>query len=126
MLERALTDLLDMTVKCFRERDLNTAHKVEPLEQVIDELVRKIKAQHVARLKDGICSIEYGFVLDDLLTAYERVADHCSNVAVAMLEVADGNFGPHQYLTDVKSGDPEFDREFHDFYQKYPLKSDRK
>lgn len=126
VLEKALTDLLDMTIRCFRERDLDTAHKVEPLEQVIDDLVRRIKACHVARLKDGSCSIEYGFVLDDLLTAYERVADHCSNVAVAMLEVADGNFGPHQYLTDVKTGDPEFDRAFQGFLKQYPLNNDRK
>ena len=80
------------------------ASKVEPLEQVVDELVRAIKARHIARLQAGSCSIEYGFVLDDLLTNYERVCDHCSNVAVAQIEVAQDSFDTHAYLNDLRSG----------------------
>ena len=127
VLEKAVTDLLAMTTACFRERDLAAAHRVEPLEQVIDDLVRKIKTRHVARLKDGSCSIEYGFVLDDLLTAYERVADHCSNVAVAMIEVSEGSFDTHQYLTDIKSGaDDDFERSYTTFREKYRLREEKK
>ena len=70
----------------------------------MDELVRAIKARHVARLQAGSCSIEYGFVLEDLLTNYERVCDHCSNVAVAQIEVAQDSFDTHAYLNDLRSG----------------------
>lgn len=126
-LEGAVVDLLNLTTACFRDRDLSAAHRVEPLEQVIDDLVRKVKTRHVSRLKDGSCSIEYGFVLDDLLTAYERVADHCSNVAVAMIEVAEGSFDTHQYLTDVKSGgDDDFEQNYTTFREKYRLKEEKR
>ena len=83
VLEGAVQDVLSRTTDAFRKGDLHLAGKVEPLETVVDELVRAIKARHVARLQTGSCSIEYGFVLEDLLTNYERVCDHCSNVAVA-------------------------------------------
>ena len=83
---------------------LHLASKIEPLETVVDELVRAIKARHVARLQAGSCSIEYGFVLEDLLTNYERVCDHCSNVAVAQIEVAQDSFDTHAYLNDLRSG----------------------
>lgn len=126
VLERAMVDLLSMTVTCFRHGDLETAHRVEPLEQVIDDLVRKIKTHHITRLKQGSCSIEYGFVLEDLLTAYERIADHCSNVAVAMIEVSEGSFETHQYLTDVKSGNDEFEQEYRRFRKNYPLSEEPK
>ena len=106
---------------------MSAAHQVEPLEQVIDDLVRKIKIHHVARLKDGSCSIEYGFVLEDLLTGYERIADHCSNVAVAMIEVAEGSFDTHQYLTGLKSGgNDEFDLYYNNFRSRYQLNSRKK
>ena len=88
----------------FRKGDLHMASKVEPLETVVDELVRAIKARHVARLQTGSCSIEYGFVLEDLLTNYERVCDHCSNVAVAQIEVAQDSFDTHAYLNDLRYG----------------------
>ena len=90
------------------------ASKVEPLEAVVNELVRAIKARHVARLQAGSCSIEYGFVLDDLLTNYERVCDHCSNVAVAQIEVAQDSFDTHAYLNDLRHGnDTKESEEFH-------------
>ena len=99
-----MQDTLNRTTEAFRKGDLHLASKVEPLEQVVDELVRAIKARHIARLQAGSCSIEYGFVLDDLLTNYERVCDHCSNVAVAQIEVAQDSFDTHAYLNDLRSG----------------------
>ena len=102
--EDAVQDTLNRTTDAFRKGDLHLAGKVEPLEQVVDELVRAIKARHIARLQAGSCSIEYGFILDDLLTNYERVCDHCSNVAVAQIEVAQDSFDTHAYLNDLKSG----------------------
>ena len=92
VLEDAVQDILNRTTDAFRKGDLHLASKVEPLEAVVNELVRAIKAHHIARLQAGSCSIEYGFVLDDLLTNYERVCDHCSNVAVAQIEVAQDSF----------------------------------
>ena len=104
VLEGAVQDVLSRTTDAFRKSDLHLAGKVEPMETVVDELVRAIKARHVARLQAGSCSIEYGFVLEDLLTNYERVCDHCSNVAVAQIEVAQDSFDTHAYLNDLRYG----------------------
>ena len=114
VLEDAVQDTLSRTTDAFRKGDLHLASKVEPLEAVVNELVRAIKARHVARLQAGSCSIEYGFVLDDLLTNYERVCDHCSNVAVAQIEVAQDSFDTHAYLNDLRHGnDTKESEEFH-------------
>ena len=104
VLEGAVQDVLSRTTDAFRKADLHLASKDEPMEPVVDELVRAIKARHVARLQAGSCSIEYGFVLEDLLTNYERVCDHCSNVAVAQIEVAQDSFDTHAYLNDLRYG----------------------
>ena len=84
--------------------DLAQAIKIETREQVVDSLVREVKSRHVRRLRDSLCSVEYGFVLEDLLTACERTADHCSNVAVEMLQVAEGKLEAHEYLNALKAG----------------------
>ena len=117
VLEDAVQDLLNRTTESFRKSDLHLAGKVEPLEQVVDELVRAIKARHIARLQAGSCSIEYGFVLDDLLTNYERVCDHCSNVAVAQIEVAQDSFDTHAYLNELRSGNADT-KESEDFQRR--------
>ena len=117
MLEDAVQDTLNRTTEAFRKGDLHLAGKVEPLEQVVDELVRAIKARHIARLQAGSCSIEYGFVLDDLLTNYERVCDHCSNVAVAQIEVAQDSFDTHAYLNELRSGNADT-KESEDFQRR--------
>ena len=120
VLEDAVQDTLSRTTDAFRKGDLHLASKVEPLEAVVNELVRAIKARHVARLQAGSCSIEYGFVLDDLLTNYERVCDHCSNVAVAQIEVAQDSFDTHAYLNDLRHGkDTKESEEFHRRLDKY-------
>ena len=117
VLEDAVQDTLNRTTEAFRKGDLHLAGKVEPLEQVVDELVRAIKARHIARLQAGSCSIEYGFVLDDLLTNYERVCDHCSNVAVAQIEVAQDSFDTHAYLNELRSGSADT-KESEDFQRR--------
>ena len=104
MLEDVVQDLLNRATEAFRKDDLHLAGKVEPMETVVNELVRAIKSRHIARLQAGSCSIEYGFVLDDLLTSYSRVCDHCSNVAVAQIEVAQDSFDTHAYLKDLRHG----------------------
>ena len=105
VLGQAVLDIVDRTVKAYHSFDLNQAIKVEPQEQVVDALVREVKARHVRRLRDGLCTVEYGFVLEDLLTACERTADHCSNVAVEMLQVAEGKLEAHEYLNALKAGE---------------------
>ena len=102
VLEDVVQDLLNRTTEAFRQNDLHLASKVEPMESVVNELVRAIKARHIARLQAGSCSITYGFVLDDLLTSYSRISAHCSNVAVAQIEVAQDSFDTHAYLSDLR------------------------
>ena len=105
VLEQAVLDIVDRTVAAYRGFDREQAMKIEPQEQVVDALVREVKSRHVRRLRDGLCSVEYGFVLEDLLTACERTADHCSNVAVEMLQVTEGKLEAHEYLNALKAGE---------------------
>nr|MBQ8243777.1 Na/Pi cotransporter family protein [Oscillospiraceae bacterium] len=105
VLEQAVLDIVDRTVAAYRSFNRGEAVKIEPQEQVVDALVREVKSRHVRRLRDGLCTVEYGFVLEDLLTACERTADHCSNIAVEMLQVAEGKLEAHEYLNALKAGE---------------------
>ena len=105
VLEQAVLDIVDRTVAAYGSFNLDKAIKIEPQEQVVDALVREVKSRHVRRLRDGLCTVEYGFVLEDLLTACERTADHCSNVAVEMLQVSEGKLEAHEYLNALKAGE---------------------
>ncbi len=118
----ALIDILNLTIDAFEQNDLELAKKVEPLEQVIDKLKAALKAMHITRLQNGDCTIELGFVFNDLLTNYERVADHCSNVAVSMIQIDHDSFDTHEYLSNVKShGDDSFDTMYKEFKEKYRI-----
>ena len=121
-MEQAVTDILSRTVLSYRSFDQDLAMKVEPQEQVVDALVREIKSRHIRRLRDGLCSVEYGFVLEDLLTAYERSADHCSNVGVEILQVAEGKLEAHEYLSSLKSGELQESAAFAERFAKYKAK----
>lgn len=103
-LSDALHEILGLTIDSFTEDNLEMARHVEPLEQVIDALIALVKSAHIERLQSGKCTIQTGFVLSDLLTNFERVSDHCSNIAVAMLETSVGSFDTHEYLNEVKKG----------------------
>ena len=105
VLEQAVLDMLAKTAKAFELTDLARAMKIEPHEEVIDALVREVKSRHVRRLRDGKCTVEYGFVLDDLLTSFERIADHCSNMAVEMLQTAEDKMEVHEYLNALRAGE---------------------
>ena len=123
VLTAAITEILDITDRCFRT-DKTVATHVEPLEQVIDSLISQIKANHISRLQNGNCTIEMGFVLNDFLTNYERISDHCSNIAVAVIELDHGQFDTHKYLGKVKSmTDEEFKAEYDAYSEKYSLSS---
>ena len=119
VLERAISDILGRTVEAYRSFDRELARKVEPQEQVVDALVREIKSRHIRRLRDGRCSVEYGFVLEDLLTAFERSADHCSNVAVEILQVSEGKLEAHEYLNSLKAGELQESAAFAEEYARY-------
>ena len=119
VLERAVMDVIENTVTAFEKQDLYQAMKVEPQEQVVDALVKEVKSRHVRRLRDGLCSVEYGFVLEDILTSYERSADHCSNVAIEMLQVAEGKLEAHEYLNALKGGQLQESAQFSERFQKY-------
>jgi len=119
VLEQAVNDVIQRTVNAYITFDFEQAIKVEPQEQVIDALVREVKSRHVRRLRDGLCTVEYGFVLDDLLTACERTADHCSNVAVEMLQVAEGKLEAHEYLNALKAGELHESAAFTERFAKY-------
>ena len=119
VLERAVSDILTRTVDAYRSFDRNLAMKVEPQEQVVDALVREVKSRHVRRLRDGLCSVEYGFVMEDLLTAIERSADHCYNVAVEILQVTEGKLEAHEYLNSLKAGELRENAAFSERFARY-------
>ena len=115
----AVCDIITITTDVLTKGDLDGAKKVEPLEQVIDRLKIKIKSSHILRLQQGNCTVEYGFILADILTNCERIADHCSNIAVCMLEMAQGSFDTHEYLSHVKY---DGENNFTEMYEKYAKK----
>ena len=102
VVEAALTEILSTAIRSFVNNDLQLAARVEPLEELIDNLCDELKLHHVDRLQKGLCTLGQGFVFNDLLTNYERVADHCSNIAVAMIELESDSFDTHEYLNSVK------------------------
>lgn len=122
VITNAVTEILNMTVDSFINDDIELASHVEPLEQVIDKLNKKLKARHVARLQSGECTIELGFVFTDLLTNYERVSDHCSNVAVYTMQLPSDKLDAHKYLAKIKNSETgAFVDDFNMYAEKYSL-----
>ncbi len=119
VITNAVTEILDLAVHALTHDDLEMAKRVEPLEQVIDRLKRVIKNAHISRLRQGDCTMELGFILSDLLTNYERISDHCSNIAVCFIEIAHDSFETHEYLSQVKSGEEAFSNLYAAYKQKY-------
>ena len=121
VLTDALQEILTLTACAYDSNDAEVAAKVEPLEQVIDGLITKIRANHIRRLQKGSCTIEGGFILADLLNNYERVSDHCSNIAVAIIEVEHNSFDTHKYLNGVKYGNSVFNEIYDKYEARYSL-----
>lgn len=125
ILQDALHEIIELTRESFETNDMNCATKVEPLEQVIDGMVLEIKNRHIKRLQDGICTIELGFKLSDLLNCYQRVSDHCSNIAACTIQIKSSQLDMHNYLNAIKTGeDEQFTREFNKYQDKYKLKEE--
>jgi phosphate:Na+ symporter len=104
----AVSEIMSITKDAFIENDLAKAHSVEPLEQVVDHLKDQIKRNHTKRLQKSECSIELGFILADILTDFERVADHCSNIALSVLESCNSNVQAHSYFNATQKNDVEY------------------
>lgn len=122
VLENAVQDMLDKTIFAFENQDLKAAQKIEPLEQVVNELVREIKSRHIVRLQAGDCKQAYGYLFYDILNDLERVADHCSNAAVDMIEIEAGSFDTHEYLEKIRNGEnADFERRYARYAGRYAI-----
>ena len=120
VMESAVREVLSLAISAFVDNDVQRAARVEPLEEIIDGLCDEMKSHHVDRLQSGACTLGQGFVFNDLLTNYERVADHCSNIAVAVIEVESDSFDTHEYLNSVKAmKDASFARYYDEYKKKY-------
>ena len=115
---RAVQDVVNITMQVFEQEDTQLAVTVEPLEEVVDYLNAEVKARHIKRLTKGTCTIELGFVLSDITTNYERVADHCSNVAVCLIQLENKGFDTHEYIEMIKSEENVAFKEKYKAYKK--------
>ena len=122
VLRGAIDEILSIAYEAFVGDDVDRASDVEPLEQLIDELRDKIKLNHILRLQKSECSIEHGFILSDLLTNFERVADHCSNIAGCVIEIsAFDALDMHKYLAQIREGSEGYDDKFMEYKRKYSI-----
>lgn len=122
VMQAAVTEILNLTICAFVQNDLEKAARVEPLEELIDYLCDELKLHHVDRLQKGTCTLNQGFVFNDLLTNFERVSDHCSNIAVAMIELESDSFDTHEYLSSIKEmKQASFNEYFEEYRKKYAI-----
>ena len=121
MISAAVGDILDLSLAAFLRNDLTSAAKVEPLEQVIDQLKEQLRTQHILRLQKGGCTMDAGFVWLDLLTNLERTADHCSNIAGCMMDAACDRLNLHQSLREIRNNSEEFREQYQAYTRRYAL-----
>lgn len=120
VLDGAVLEILNLTYDAYLSEDVSKAMDIEPLEQVIDDLIDRIKMNHTQRLKQGECTIELGFVLNDLLVDFERVSDHCSNIGSCIVEVSQyGALDMHKYLSDVRHGSEDYRQKYKEYQARY-------
>lgn len=118
---KALHEIVEKAIKVFENEDKYLAYEIEPLEELIDRMNEKIRKRHVDRLREGICSIELGFPLHDLITNFERVSDHCSNLAVCIIQVKEDGFETHEYLDNLNKDTPFFAKKYEEYKEKFRL-----
>lgn len=122
LLTRALNEILGLTFTSYSKGDTADASLVEPLEEVIDSIIKRIRENHIDRLRDGACTITQGFILSDLLNDFERISDHCSNIAVTLIEAEEGRYKSHEYLKQTKREDNRrFLALYNEFYERFKL-----
>ncbi len=117
----AVSEVLNLSKNAFKEKNTDLAYKVEPLEQVIDELKEQLRTSQILRMKTLECSTEIGFIWSDLLTNLERVSDHCSNIAGCIIDNAKHTLNVHETLKQVKTDSKQYFRDYNEFSQKYRL-----
>ena len=118
----AIKDIMKMAVDAFSTNDVELAYKIEPLEEVVDDLMETIKLKHIDRLQKGKCTIEHGFIMSDLLNDYERISDHCSNIALGIIEMSKSAFEAHDYVSKLMAmDDPMFRKQYKEYSEKYSL-----
>ncbi|MBQ6513239.1 MAG: Na/Pi cotransporter family protein [Clostridia bacterium] len=125
-LKDAILEILSITFSCFLEDDTDEAYRVEPLEQVIDKLCQKMREKHTARLQKGKCTIGQGYVFNDLIADFERVSDHCSNIAIVIVDLMSNSLDVHELSESMHEGHPDrYDEYYEEFFSKYLKKKDR-
>jgi phosphate:Na+ symporter len=118
----AVKEIMDLALRSFENQDVDLAKTIEPLEETIDGINMEVKRRHIRRLRKGKCTIEQGFDLSDIGTDYERIADHCSNIAVGIIEVNDDEYDAHEYMEALKAERNEGFEQAVDYYErKYEL-----
>ena len=122
VLTAAIEEIINLAIDAFTHEDLELAYRIEPLEETIDNLCDEMKLHHVARVQDGACTLEQGFVFNDLITDYERIGDHCSNLAVALIELNNRSIDAHEYLSSLKEQRTHnFDVYFEEYRERFAL-----
>ena len=122
VLTDAVNAIIALTAQVLQKNDLELAKQIEPLEEIIDRLKMKIKNNHIERLQQNLCTIEMGFIFADLLANCERASDHCSNIAVCLLEIANDSLETHEYLNHLRNdGDPQFTENYQKYKEQFRL-----
>lgn len=125
VLADAVKEIVYLATKAYTSNNIQSAECVEPLEQVIDRIVFTMKAKHMDRLKEGKCTIDMGFILQDVLLNCSRISDHCSNIAAAVIEIYERHsYDTHKYLNEVKAGNAKFDDLFEEYSDKYSIEEE--
>ncbi len=121
-MSRAVSEIVEIAATAFTDDNIELAMSVEPLEQVIDNLKRELRERHAKRIQQGICSVENGMLFFDIINSFERIADHCSNLAACIIELSQGSFQTHRYLSEVKSkNNKDFMTSFEYYLKKYKI-----
>ena len=121
IMSSAAEEIVELSFTAFMDNNIDIAFKVEPLNQVIDKIKEKLRSRHITRMQNGECGIEFGFIWADILTDIERVADHCSNIAGCIIEIADDSMELHKALKALKVQKEEYTRHFEAYSEKYSL-----
>lgn len=119
-LGEAVEEIVQKTIRAYTNNDAALASEIEPLEQVIDVYTEMVRQNHVDRLRKGECTIERGFVLADILNNYERIADHCSNIAIAVIQADSDIYDPHEYIKNLHmNDDTQYEKLYNIYRDKY-------
>jgi phosphate:Na+ symporter len=118
VINEAIGESIEKAFNAYITNDLALAHKVEPIEEVVDNLSIELKNRHISRLQNGECTVELGYIFQDILTNLERISDHCSNIAGILIET-DEKTNIHAYLHDIKENDETFQKEYHQYSEQY-------